>query len=239
MFYEATKLAIDYFDHVKECFDMSDTSLLAAAFSEQKNLELPWYQNVSQLISKHIHTLNSRSRCSTTITEVLRKEFVKKWSTSKNQSPKLEFYNAIKTKFEPEKYLSIITNSSHRKSLTRYRISCHNLYVERGRYENPLIPREDIRWCLLCFFDRGLKTIENEEHVLTNCPFYFGIKHKNNFIPSNLDELIDMLSNPNIEPNMIFTASKTIHQILVAIEHYTGYYKKQEFHSATGTCVVL
>ena len=238
LFYEATKLALDYFEHVKHCFELSDNSLLSAAFIEQKNLDLPWYVNISKIINKHAHTLKPRSRCSTTISEALREEFVKNWSSAKNQSPKLEFYNEIKTKFEPEKYLTIITNSSYRKSLTRYRISCHNLFVERGRYENPPILRED-RWCLPCYFDRGLKTVENEVHVLTNCPFYFGVKLKNNFVPSSSDELIDMLSNPNTEQNKLFLASKTIHQILTINEHYTCHYKMQESHNMTGACVVL
>ena len=240
LFYEATKLAIDYFERVKECFEISDNSLLAAAFSEQKNLDLPWYQNITMVINKHndTHNPHPRSRCSTLTTDSLRQEFVKNWSSSKNQSPKLEFYNLVKTKFEPEKYLDTISNSSYRKSLTRYRISCHNLYIERGRYEIPPVQRED-RWCLPCYFNMGLKTIENELHVLTDCPFYAGIKLRNNFLPSSPDDLVDMLSDLNNEPSIIFLASKTIHQILTANEHYTCYYKRQEFHNKPGNCKIL
>ena len=166
----------------------------------------------------------------------MREEFVKNWSSSKSASPKLEFYHKIKTKFEPEKYLGTIENSSYRESLTRYRISCHNLYIERGRYEKNLVPREE-RWCVSCYTHYGLKPIESEVHVLTNCPLYQGIKHKNNFVPKSPEELVDMLSSPNIDPTKMFQMSKTIHEILVVNEHYTSYYKSNDFH--TGACVVL
>ena len=158
LFFEATKLAIDYFEHVQDCFEMSDNNLLAAAFSEQKELDLPWYANLSKLINKHSYSKTSKSRCSTSTAESIRQEFVKHWSSSKSLSPKLEFYDKIKIKFEPEQYLNTIKNSSYRQSLTRYRISCHNLFIERGRYENPLVPRED-RWCLPCYTNSGLKPV--------------------------------------------------------------------------------
>ena len=42
LFFEASKLAVDYFERVQECYNNSDNSLLAAAFSEQKDLGLDW-----------------------------------------------------------------------------------------------------------------------------------------------------------------------------------------------------
>ena len=61
------------------------------------------------------------------------------WKSAKASSPKLEFYNQIKHDFEfdPETYLGVVKIPDARKSLTRFRItiSCHNLYIERGRYE--------------------------------------------------------------------------------------------------------
>ena len=217
---------------------MSDNSLLAAAFTEQKELGLTWYTNLSNLINKHSHTKRHMSRCSISTSESLREEFVKNWTSSKNLSPKLEFYNKIKTKFELEKYLNTINNSSYRQNLTRYRISCHNLFIERGRYENPLVPREE-RWCIPCYTNSGIKPIENEIHVLTNCPFYNGIKSKNKFLPLNPSELIDMLSNTSLEPTKIFLFSKTVYEILMVNKYYTCYYKNQEFHNNTGACIVL
>ena len=218
---------------------MSDNSLLAAAFSEQKELSLTWYTNLSNLIKKHSNTEKRyNSRCSTTTSESLRQEFVKNWTSSKNLSPKLEFYDQIKTKFELEQYLNTIKNSTYRQSLTRYRISCHNLYIERGRYENPLVPREE-RWCVPCYTNSGIKPIENEIHVLTNCPFYNEIKSRNKIMPLSPHELTDMLSNNKSNPTKIFSLSKTIHEILTINEYYTCYFKNEEFHNNTGACIVL
>ena len=83
------------------------------------------------------------------------------------------------------------------------------------------------------------KPIENETHVLVNCPLYRGIKTKNNCMISNTKELIDMLSNPNLEPHKTVMLSKTVHEILSVNESYTCYYKSQEFHNKTGVCVIL
>jgi len=56
-----------------------------------------------------------------------------------------------------EPYLEIITNKRFRIALSRFRLSSHNLEIERGRYYN--MDRE-IRICKLC----NLKAIENEYH---------------------------------------------------------------------------
>ena len=63
-----------------------------------------------------------------------------------------------------EKYLEIIKNPTHRTITTKFRISNHNLLIEAGRYNNPVIPRENSLF--LC--TRGL--VENELHVLFSCP---------------------------------------------------------------------
>ena len=104
LYLEATKLAIDYFQHVQECFETYDNSLLADAFYEQKELGLQWYTNLSNIIAKHTNitpmVMQTRTRFATSITESMRQEFVKNWELSKKASPKLEFYNKIKTKLK-------------------------------------------------------------------------------------------------------------------------------------------
>ena len=49
LIYEACKLAIDYFDRAKN----SDHELVSAAYREQAALQLPWYANLTGLISKY------------------------------------------------------------------------------------------------------------------------------------------------------------------------------------------
>ena len=172
LFFEACKLAIDYYSRLES----TENELLCAAFHEQIMLGLPWYTNISKLLTKYNfpHSSSSKSKLSTQISHNMREEFVNTWKSAKASSPKLEFYNSIKHDFEPEAYLRMIKIPDVRKSLTRFRISCHNLYIERGRYETPLVPREE-RWCTYCFFSKGLKPIEDENHVLIDCLLYYSV----------------------------------------------------------------
>ena len=125
---------------------------------------------------------NTSAKLSTQTTHIMREEFVEIWKQAKADSPKLEFYHKIKTEFGPgpEQYLTSVRNPEARKSLTRLRISAHNLFVERGRYENPLIPR-DKQTCVYCSANLGSKKIEDELHVLVKCPLYSPLKKKFNF----------------------------------------------------------
>ena len=52
LFFEASKLAIDYFERVKECSTNEDGSLLSAAFKEQRILGLDWYNNTQRLMTR-------------------------------------------------------------------------------------------------------------------------------------------------------------------------------------------
>ena len=132
---EVCKLSLDYFTRAKN----SENSLVSAAFREQAELDLPWYTNLSKLINEYHDPTNSNTKAkqSTLTAHLMKEEFVDNWKQAKSDSPKLEFYNKIKTEFGPEKYLTLVRDQEARKSLTRLRISPHNLFIERGRYESP------------------------------------------------------------------------------------------------------
>ena len=121
LIYEATKLSIDYFEHVQSHHDQSDGSLLAAAFYVQKELGLDWYSNISKVVDKFKNNnqqlLTRKTRLSTRVSECMRENFVESWGLAKSLSPKLEFYNKIKSEFKPEKYLNYIHTL-----LTEYRV---------------------------------------------------------------------------------------------------------------------
>jgi len=139
---------------------------------------------------------------------------------------------------QKEAYLRIIKIPDVRKSLTRFRISCHNLYIERGRYETPLVPSEE-RWCTYCFFSKGLKPIEDESHVLIDCLLYSSVREKFNFHPQNIVDLVGLLSNKTLDPTTLTATARAIHSFLSVNEHYTAYYKSPDFHSNTGKCIML
>ena len=75
---------------------------------------------------------------------------------------KLVTYLFLKTNFGLEKYLTLINNFNYRKSICRFRVSAHRLYIETGRYTN--IPRNE-RLCKNC----SANEIEDEAHFLIKC----------------------------------------------------------------------
>ena len=166
------------------------------------------------------------------MSESIRQEFAKHWKLLKSSSPKLEFYNQIKEEFCTEDYLSMIKNPSHRASVTRLRISAHNLFVERGRYENPIVPRED-RWCIFCYVNTGIKHIENEDHVLLHCPLYHAkLSCTNRETPPNLKNLLKYSGK---DKRFFILLGKSVHEILEINKYHTAYYlNSQGFHTKTG-----
>ena len=162
------------------------------------------------------------------------------WNRAKSNSPKLEFYHKLKNEFGPgsEKYLTLVNDPEARKSLTRLRISAHNLFIERGRYENPLIPRED-RICLHCSLKFGARHIESEHHVLLDCPLYFPLKNKFGFNPCNEADLMGSLSNQDMSAKDATAIAKTVHAILTSNAAYCDYYKNPHTHLCYGECKIL
>ena len=61
-------------------------------------------------------------------------------------------------------YLSTVTDTKHRTTLTKYRLSEHSLAIETGRYKKSWLPKEE-RSCQLCKENK----VETELHFLTEC----------------------------------------------------------------------
>ena len=58
------------------------------------------------------------------------------WYSSINNSNRLEMYARYKHDFEIENYLDFITEKNYKFALTQFRLSSHDLAIERRRYEN-------------------------------------------------------------------------------------------------------
>ena len=105
-----------------------------------------------------------------------------------DKNPKLRTYKLFKKEFRLEPYLSECNNINHTQSLTRFRISAHNLAIETGRYTKPKTPAEN-RLCIYC----NQNSVETEQHFLLKCPLYL----------DNRKILFDIIkvAIPNIEEN--------------------------------------
>ena len=93
------------------------------------------------------------------------------WYSSINNSNRLLTYARFKHEFDCENYLDFITDKRYRVSLSKFRLSSHDLEIERGRYIN--LDRND----RLCRFCNG-NNIENEYHFLLVCPLYRDLGRK-------------------------------------------------------------
>ena len=73
-------------------------------------------------------------------------------------------YSLIKSNIGYENDLSNVRNVKSRQSLTKFRLSNHDLMIEVGRYKK--IPKSE-RFCPFC-----QSYVENEIHFLINCTTY-------------------------------------------------------------------
>lgn len=78
------------------------------------------------------------------------------------KSSKLCLLKQVLGHYKASKYISFIRNASLRKALTHWRLSCHSLPIERGRYAN--IPIQE-RFCSKC----NNRFLGDEVHALFNC----------------------------------------------------------------------
>ena len=85
----------------------------------------------------------------------------------------------MKTDFACESYLLSVTNVANRTALTKFRLSNHNLMIEKGRYEKLLLGDRSCPFCP--------DQIENEFHFLIKCPIYHELRNK------MLDDIKDII----------------------------------------------
>ena len=104
-----------------------------------------------------------------TIKQRIYDHYYQSWYSNINNSLRLSYYRIFKHNFVQEKYLDFIHDKKLRISLSQFRISAHDLEIEKGRHRN--IPRSE-RTCKLF----NLNVIESEYHLLLACPFYRNIR---------------------------------------------------------------
>ena len=94
-------------------------------------------------------------------------------------SSKLKTLSILKTDFACESYLLSVTNVANRTALTKFRLSNHNLMIEKGRYEKLLLGDRSCPFCP--------DQIEDEFHFLIKCPIYHELRNK------MLDDIKDII----------------------------------------------
>ena len=106
--------------------------------------------------------------------DVLQQKYVNYWYESINDNilhPKLRTYCQFKKLFCMEPYLLNITDFKLRRQLSKFRLSNHNLHIEKGRHVKPKTPVEE-RLRNIC--KRIL--IEDEFHFICVCEQYTDLR---------------------------------------------------------------
>ena len=100
------------------------------------------------------------------ISGTCRGKFDNYWEEQIKLSGKAISYVKIKTSICLENYLSMKFNLKHKIALTRFRLSNHQLMIEKGRYRKNKIDR-DMQFCFVC-----KNQIEDETHFILRCSLY-------------------------------------------------------------------
>ena len=100
------------------------------------------------------------------VSSICQENYDRQWGIYIGKSPKAISYGTFKNTVYFEKYLHLIKSTKNRIALTRFRLSNHNLLIEKGRHVRPRLDRSE-RKCFLCKDE-----IEDEKHFVTKCPFY-------------------------------------------------------------------
>ena len=83
-------------------------------------------------------------------------------------------------------------NDFHRITITRCRLSSHELKIETGRYTKPITIRED-RLCKIC------REIENESHAIFTCRAHRWIREKNKKLFDSFKDVKTFLNPPTVD----------------------------------------
>jgi hypothetical protein len=166
------KRLIKYIIHINS---LPDSAFVKQAFQLSKELHVNnkpgFYSNVMKILKSFDQSFEANNLESLTHNHInqhvtkMENKYSSFWKHKLANSPKLSFLSSIKSEFKPEEYLNYINNPSHRRQFTQFRVSCHTLRIELGRYNKT--SREQ-RLCEYC----DSNEIEDEYHFSLTCKYY-------------------------------------------------------------------
>ena len=180
---------------------------MAALKFESSNDVYPNFLNYADKFN--LNTLDLMNAGKDVIVKACHKMYDDFWWSEIVKSPKAESYALFKNEIRIEDYLCQVKNTKQMNALSRFRLSNHDLMIEKGRHSRPKIDKSE-RLCFLC-----RDKIENEVHFVTECPLYdkerkemyatcrINARNGLNFdmIPTNQQIFTFIISNKN--PNII------------------------------------
>ena len=147
--------------------------LVRLSFENIIGNELDWQENIKLLLT-HIGLgdilIGDQSNPEVTVYKRLMDIFQQKvFEEIKQETSKLRTYSIVKKDFKQERYLETVKNVKDRISMTKFRLSNHELMIEKGRHLN--LPKAERR-CPICY------SFDDEKHFLLNCPIYSAMRNE-------------------------------------------------------------
>ncbi|KAI2649186.1 Mevalonyl-coenzyme A hydratase sidH [Labeo rohita] len=90
--------------------------------------------------------------------------YIQHWKEQTKEQSRLQCYLKLNREYGLADYLVSVKNITHRHLLTKYRLSDHQLAIEKGRHKKTWLPKEE-RICNEC----RSGAVETEEHFLLHC----------------------------------------------------------------------
>ena len=115
----------------------------------------PEFQNIENLKSK--------------MNTALEDKYIRGWTcqiNNQNENPILRTYAKFKSNFITEPYSTSLRVKRYQMNIARFRVSSHQLVIEKGRHQHPVIPPHG-RLCHYCTKGK----VDDELHFLLQCDF--------------------------------------------------------------------
>ena len=190
--YEIEKKVLKYFIHLENMSDSTITKQLYVLSKSFPANRQSFFTHVNELVDKYNLPKNTTSlsmyirKSMKTIKQKMLNDHIQNWVSQIGNSSKLSLYNSIKHNYLQETYIDNVKNIKHRQLLTKFRISHHDLQIERGRYVNPPLPIEQ-RICPFC----KNSEVENETHFLFYCDLF---KNKRQSFENDISNIISHIN---------------------------------------------
>lgn len=163
LFIKATKQILKYYER---CEKLGQDSLVQQAYREMKTKKNSMWLKFVDFIANTLN-VNINGWCVEKMCAELQCLYKDYWKNTlfndvreNGQGNKMRTYRKFKSVYSMEPYLCTIKNVKHRRSLSKFRLSNHNLGIEIGRHNR--IKLEE-RLCDKC------KVIDDEVHFFANC----------------------------------------------------------------------
>jgi len=148
------------------------------------------------------------------VVDIYTSKLLNQWSHNVSQnSGKLRSYRMFKTVYGAENYVQMALPRQHRSALAKFRCGVAPIRLETGRYENLKVEE---RLCPMCDHN----AIEDEVHVLINCPIYSDIRVNTECLAMYFNGCYAMYSDAQkfcylmSSTDMVSNVAKALHLIL-------------------------